>query len=787
MRPRSIRAGLTDLAVVFVLLALGVLGFGPVFGGTDYLMAGLGGAVLGLAIAFAGARLRWGIIRVAFATVLGYLLCGGALALGATTVLGVVPTLVTLRELALGVVVSWKELLTAPAPVAGFDTLLVVPFLATLLAAVIAGSLVLGRRPAFALLPVLVLFALAIAFGTRDAVFPVERGVALAVGGLGWAVWRLAADRAARVRATRVGSPGASAIAGGRRLLWGAVLLAVALVAGVGVGHAEDPAVARQVLRDAIVPPLDLRHYPSPLVSFRKYVRDFTEKPLLTVSGLPDGARVRLATLDQYDGVVYNVSGDGSAGSGTFARVGSAIADTHEGQQATLHVTIHGLAGAWVPTLGYATSFAFEGDRRTRLSESLHYNGRTGAALSTLGLQEGDSYTVTALLPPTPTDAQLSTRKGAALSMPVSVGVPNAVASAAEAAIGDAATPIAEVRAIESTLQEDGFLSHGLEGETSSRSGHGADRIGALLGAGQMVGDDEQYAVAMALEVAHLGLPARVVMGLYPRKTDASAVAGSVTAGAVQLHSEDLHAWVEVAFDGYGWVSFDPTPPEDRIPQTEQPQPKSEPQAQVLQPPLPVQAPVDLPPAVLPQEALDESPVNIWATVLLVAGTTGGILLLILLVFGPPILVGALKARRRRRRFGAERPSDRLSGGWSEITDTAADLGVRLVPGATRSEGSAVLARHYPDAGITLLAARVDAGVFGPTEATDAELLTFWSDVDHLTAVMTQSVGPWARLRARLSLRSLTHWTRRSRARPPRTRSPRSSPNFLTPEWRRTP
>ncbi|WP_156109829.1 transglutaminase family protein, partial [Cryobacterium sp. MLB-32] len=594
-----------------------------------------------------------------------------------------------------------------------------------------------------------------------------------------------------RRRATRVASPRAVAAAGARRLLWGAAVLAVALVVGVGVGHVGQPAAARQVLRDTIVPPLDLRQYPSPLVSFRKYVRDFTEKPLLTVTGLPDGARVRLATLDQYDGVVYNVSGDGSAGSGTFARVGTEIADAHEGRQATLDVTIGGLSGAWVPTLGYVTSFAFHGDRRAPLTESLHYNDATGSALSTTALQEGDSYTVTAVVPLIPTDAQLADRQGASLSMPASAGVPNAVASAAAAAVGDAETPIAEVRAIESTLQNDGFLSHGLEGETSSRSGHGADRIGALLGAKQMVGDDEQYAVAMALEVAQLGLPARVVMGWYPPAVDGAVAAGSVPSGAVQLRSADLHAWVEVAFDGYGWVSFDPTPPEDRIPQTEQPQPKSEPQAQVLQPPLPVQAPVELPPAVLPQEALDESPVNIWATVLAVAGAAAGVLSLLLVLFGPVLLVGLLKARRRRRRRGAEQPSERLSGGWSEVTDTATDLGVRLTPGATRAEGSSMLAAHYPDAGITVLAARVDAGVFGPGEATDAELLAFWVDVDRLTSAMTHSVGPWARLRARLSLRSLTQWTRPPHwPRRPRLifgRFSRTNPTALTATWRRTP
>ena len=73
------------------------------------------------------------------------------------------------------------------------------------------------------------------------------------------------------------------------------------------------PASPRYVLRDVVIPPFDVRAYPSPLQSFRGYVRDFADEPLFTVSGLPSGARVRLATMDAYSGTVYNVS-EGGAG-----------------------------------------------------------------------------------------------------------------------------------------------------------------------------------------------------------------------------------------------------------------------------------------------------------------------------------------------------------------------------------------------------------------------------------------------------------------------------------------
>ncbi|TFD46341.1 transglutaminase domain-containing protein [Cryobacterium frigoriphilum] len=789
---RALAAQLGDVVTLLVLLGLGVLGFGPVFGGTDYVIAGFGGLLLGLGLALLGTRLRWGTIVVATATALTYFVFGGVLALRPTTIAGVVPTLDTLRELALGVVFSWKQLLTVEAPVTGFDALLIVPFLSTLLTAVLAGSFALRlRRPAVALLPTAALFTVSIGFGTHETVLPVVRGILLAVVAIAWTAWRLADTRTGRTGRTEATAAGTASGAAGtaasaadtvdpasarrlrtRRLVTGSALLVSALVLGAGIGSVTAPATARQVLRDTVVPPLDLRAYASPLVGFRTYVRDYKDVTLFTVSGLPAGARLRLATLDRFDGVVYNVSGDGSTGSGTFARVGTRITDGRAGTPARLQITIDELAGVWVPDAGYLTALTVgpgfgsaEGTRSTALAASLHYNRTTGVAVSTLGLKPGDSYTADVIVPPSYTDEQLATRQVATLSMPTSVLVPEIVATSADAAITAATTPIEQVRAIETTLHSGGFFSHGLEGETVSRAGHGAERTSVLLGGDQMIGDDEQYAVAMALQVSQLGIPARVVMGFYPAEADAdtlAATAGSATAD-LAVTGADLHAWVEVAFDGVGWVSFDPTPPTDQIPQAEQPKPKSEPQAQVLQPPLPPLAPVELPPDVLADDAPSDENNDVWSMIWLVTGITGGLIALLLVLLGPGLLVAALRKRRRRLRAHAPRPADRLSGGWSEVVDTATDLGVTVAPGATRREGCRTLAERYPEAGLTLLADRVDSGVFGPIDPTEQQLDAFWTEVDGIVAALNRSARGWARLRARHSVRSfLAGWSARA-------------------------
>src|SRR5204863_2355213 len=63
----------------------------------------------------------------------------------------------------------------------------------------------------------------------------------------------------------------------------------------------------------------------------------------------------------------------------------------------------------------------------------------------------------------------------------------------------------------------------------------------------------QHFAGAMALMLRYLGVPARVAEGFVSGTYDRSTGTWTVT-------DHDAHAWVEVWFDGYGWLPFDPTP-----------------------------------------------------------------------------------------------------------------------------------------------------------------------------------------------------------------------------------
>jgi transglutaminase-like putative cysteine protease len=64
----------------------------------------------------------------------------------------------------------------------------------------------------------------------------------------------------------------------------------------------------------------------------------------------------------------------------------------------------------------------------------------------------------------------------------------------------------------------------------------------------------EQYASAMAVLVRAAGIPARVAIGY---------TSGYVVNDYRSITTQDAHAWVEVFFPQYGWITVDPTPLSD--------------------------------------------------------------------------------------------------------------------------------------------------------------------------------------------------------------------------------
>ncbi|MBO0921083.1 transglutaminase domain-containing protein [Cellulomonas sp. zg-ZUI222] len=736
-----------DVLVLTVATALALTPLLPAYGSSAVLPALVGGVVLGATVTVVGALRRWSAVVVVAALVGAYALAGGALAAPTTTVGGVVPTPTTVLALARGAASTWKQVLTLQPPVGAGGTLLVAAYLLALVGTAAALALTLRvRRPAVAalaaLVPVLVLVG-AIVLGTRQPpVPPAVAGTALAVLGLTWASWRTGRWRPRRVVAT--GALAAVALTGG--LLGGPLVVA------------DEP---RVVVRDEIVPPFDPRDYPSPLAAFRRLVK-LDETVLLTVDGLPEGARVRLATFDRYDGVVFNVAGDGTAqASGEFRRVGDRIEVPVDGERARVEVTVGALQGVWLPTVGYAAAIDLG-----RATGDLRYNDATGGAVVTSGLREGMTYALDVVVPPVPGADDIGDAGAGPVVQPASRDV-QAVSVAATDIARDAGTAVQITEAIAVHLAEQGYFSHGITdaGDHPSLSGHGAARLADLVAGDLMVGDGEQYAAAAALMIHEMGLPARVVLGFVPGSgdDDGEGVAPTDEDGAVEIRGRDVQAWVEVAFAGHGWVPFDVTPPRSRTPEQEQEETDTDPQPQVVQPPA-------LPPdRVTPPDddteqpqtedpAQDDSGLAVWLRVAAWVGIgLGGVLLLL----SPVLVVLALKWRRRRRRRRAADPVRRVAGGWDEVVDAARDMGGAPPPAATRREAArawalSLMAGHPAVAArVEALARRADRAVFAAGTPERSEIEAYWADVDAAVAELRRTL-PWrGRVRSQASLASL--------------------------------
>ena len=759
MRPG---ATLVTLAFVVALNALAAWSLWPVYQSPAFvtmLVVTLGAGIL---IAVLGSVFRWPSIVVAGAVVVAFLALGVQLAVPSeATASGLLPTAPGLADLVQATWLSWKQLVTISVPVGSYEALLVPAFILTLLSVVVSASVALrARRGEGALVAPIVLLVGGVFLGAAVPV-PLWLVLTFFAAGTAWTIlFRLqrrtrAVTRLGRQSGLALETPRERRATALRTAVGAAVILVIAGVAGTAAAIALPPVSSRQVLRTVVEQPFDPRDYPSPLSGFRAYLEPpEAATPMLTVVGLQKDRRLRIATLDTYDGVTYAVGAQQqSSASGSFTRVPYRLDQSHTpGASASISVTVRGYRGPWVPGSGQLEELAFRGRDAAALSGSLVYNDVTGTAAVTRGLGAGDGYTLNAVVKPERSIAQLATSQPGSATVPKPTVIPDELASALQKYTAGVNGPGAKLSAALSGLAKDGYISHGISpGEPPSRSGHGADRITQLLTDVPMVGDQEQYAVTAALMARQLGFPARVVVGFV-------APADVATGGAVTLLGSDISAWIEVQ-TREGWVTVDPTPPSRPVPPKQPEQP-----TQITRPQTNVQPPVDDshdlrqdPPQAQVDKADQPQPNPVLDLLLGVLRVVGSVVVALAVLASPFLAVVAAKWRRRSLRRRAATSEERIVGGWREFADAATDHGFDPPPAATRRE----LAGTIGGAKAAALAAVADRAVFSPTAPTAAEADSVWRAVDDLRSQLDRRTTRWGRVAAAVSLRSLGYRGRR--------------------------
>jgi protein-glutamine gamma-glutamyltransferase len=168
----------------------------------------------------------------------------------------------------------------------------------------------------------------------------------------------------------------------------------------------------------------------------------------------------------------------------------------------------------------------------------------------------------------------------------------------------------------------------------------------------------QHFAGAAALLLRLAGVPARLVAGF---------ATGAPERGGFDVRDVDAHDWVEVYFQGYGWVPFNPTPPAD---------------------PARVDRRLDL-----------LAPASMGADRSWLRGRTVGALL-------AALALSVLSAARRRPRCARTQPHDLLArvarragarvGPSSTLSDLQAELALRLGPHTSALAAAAERARYAP-------------------------------------------------------------------------------------------
>ncbi len=630
-------------------------------------------------------------------------------------------------------------------------------------------------------------------------------GIAVLAFAFGWLVWRPLATRRRQVRQVQ-GS--VTTRVQGRwhtiRLVRGALgVLMVGAALGVSLLVAPTTLDGRVSagFRQTVDPQVSSAAQQSPLVQYRNYFGDdMYGEELFTVEQLDGGSRidrVRVATMPDYDGHMFAVTqAEGSqVDGGEFLRL-PALVPASEYQLAdtgptTVDVRVRQYEGVWVPVPGALAQIAFAGPHQAALNDGFYFDRTTDTGLVTRGLTEGDSYRLDAypyLLP----EGEVASFTPGTADWGLSA-VPDSVEQwvKAQGQPDDGAGLLELVR----RLRARGYLSHGLteddkqwlddlKGRSAdyqferSRAGHSLDRVDVLFTdlverqqqAGEdaedeelvaAVGDDEQFAAAVALLANQMGFNARVVLGArlaMPDGEEQLTVCHSEQERDVLVSTckgADMAVWVEVQnAEDHRWAALDVTPQyEVALEPTEEQQspPKHgtdvpEDTVRALPPPQPK-------PSVGEGQAPDAASENAAPGEAVEVARYVGITVLALFILASPLLaVTGAKVIRRQRRKRDPSPVRAAVGAWSEYLDYATDLGLRSPASATRIEQARVLAPGDPAA--QWAAGAADFAAFAWVDPIRLDTDATWQAATQARRDLGQRFTVSKRLRARLSPRS---------------------------------
>jgi protein-glutamine gamma-glutamyltransferase len=516
----------------------------------------------------------------------------------------------------------------------------------------------------------------------------------------------------------------------GRIVLSGVMLVGAAAVAGTlgyaapGVG-VRPPADAR----DLVDAPVQPRSGVSPLQQYSA-LREGLMPLRLTGTVTQSVDRLRMVALTRFDGTYWTVEADYRTAGTTLPAPPESTA-AHGIVRQDVLVSVPGPLG-WLPTAGRPTAVSVPG---------LGVDEGAGDVVIPHGQNVPAEYKAESVVYSSTPDQIMTTelaRRITASDRPLPA---NVRVFADDAVAGQPYGP-AQALALLNRFTRGGS-GFSFDHSPNPPRGHGLYQIDQLLRTHR--GTPEQYASAYAVMARYLGYDARVVMGFVPAY-DRTGTSFTVT-------GRDVDVWVELRYEGLGWVFVNPTP-KDNVTNPNAPNQREQERRdatgkaaeQQETPPDPTTPDAELNPAP-PQTAENDN-------TLLIVSAIGGVVLVAILAIP---LAKALRRSRRRRTT----PRAAVLGAWRETVDRLREAGLPIPKAATTGDVVSITAAAAPAfaAPLRALAAMADRAGYAPDEPEPTLPVSAWTAATETNRRLRSTMPPLRRLAAVLDPRPLLHTT----------------------------
>lgn len=471
-----------------------------------------------------------------------------------------------------------------------------------------------------------------------------------------------------------------------------------------------------------------------------------------------DGQYLTVSSIDNFTGSQWKPAAPSPEATGEgLLDIGPVpgLSDDIPTKEYATNVDIVNMGGRFAP-VPYAPS------RVIGLSEDWSFDPESLTVTSAGDSARGTEYEVRNVLA-TPTLQQLR----AAGSVPsdfdrylkLPEGLPSIVTDTAASVVAEAeaTTAIDQALALQSYFTNGEFEYSEQAPVRDDYDGTSAEVVGRFLEAKS--GYCVHFSSAMAVMARSLGIPARIAVGFTPGEyvaEDDDEPAHYVVTTA------NLHAWPELYFDDIGWVRFEPTVgrgdkpiflDEDRDPSNPSNAPSPTPSSTRSSAPSASASPS-------PSATAGAGDSDDLGSAIVVAVTVGALAIGALVVLLLPLLPALVRIGRRVRRYWRVRRHQSAIDAWTEVSDTAIDLGWKA--GATTPREFEDLVRPGMPQKATAALERLRAAIEFTAYSPAPEPASI-ADVRLVRRAMRAASSRNDRMRARFSPRSvvLRGWRRR--------------------------